>query len=408
MRVGELTPGMVLAQAVLDVNGRLLMGDGTCLSDRFINVLKTWGIAEVTVRDEEACAVADVDEGLPEELAAQAQKIAAARFRLNDLDHPFIQEVLYLAVPRLAAHLLEEPLHASHAIPPSSERQDSPLDIEALIGSNPVLGAVPEVLVRLTQVMENPTASPAEVAGIIQNDPGLSAKLLKIVNSALYSFPQRIETISRAVTVIGVQQLSALALGVTVLGLFKDIRREFLNIQDFWRHSLACACGSRALASAMGLPNTERYFVSGLLHDVGLLLFLAQVPERAEQALAASREGFETILDAERSFLGVDHGTAGAALLGNWKLPPSLVQAAGFHHEPSGAVEVRDAAIVHAADFLASALLPGVSGHSLLLPLDPDAFRLLDVPVGVVGLVWERVEDQLYQLESIFLHHAAN
>jgi putative nucleotidyltransferase with HDIG domain len=267
---------------------------------------------------------------------------------------------------------------------------------------------MPEVLGRLAQAMDNPGASPLEVADIIQNDPGLAAKLLKVVNSALYGFPQRIETISRAVTVIGVQQLSALALGLTVMGLFKNIPKDLLDIKDFWRHCLACACGARALASALGLPNTERYFVAGLLHDVGLLLFILHAPEHVRHVLSAVRLNGDSLTAAERRILGVDHGMAGAALLDSWKLPSSLVQAAGHHHEPLSAQEPKDVTIVHTADFMAETLLFGSGGQSIIMPLDQTAFSMLLAPQGVANIVFERVEEQFSHLESIFVSNVPN
>lgn len=405
MKVGELRPGMVLAQAVRDVNGRLLMAVGTCLTERFIGVLKAWGICEVAVEGEPGQGGAS---DLPEELARQAEDIVAARFSLNDIEHPFVQDAFRLAMSRTAdliAHgvAVDRPrVETARTLP---DDPLDPLDLDSLTGSDPSLGAMPEVLAQLAQAMENPGASPVEVAAIIQNDPGLAAKLLKVVNSALYGSAQRIDTISRAVTVIGVQQLSALALGFSVLGLLRDIPRELLDIRNFWRHCLACACGARALASAIGLANTERYFVAGLLHDVGFLLFILHAPRHVRQVMASVRDNGEPLTAAERRILGADHGTAGASLLSSWKLPESLTLAAGHHHDPLCAPDARDVAIVHAADFLAEALLMGSIGQSVVMPLDQAAYSLLDAPSGVADMVYERLEDQLGQLETIFLGH---
>jgi HDOD domain len=224
MKVSELRPGLVLAQAVRDVNGRLLMGEGT-----FLNVLKAWGIAEVHVQGEKACSLADAGDGLPEALAARAQDIAAARLSRNDLSLPFVRDVFHLAVERMGRMLEQgEPLSVPVLKTPcDSEPELPPLDLERLVTTDLPLGAMPEVLARLAQIMENPSASAAEAADIIQCDPGLCAKLLKMVNSPLYGFPQHIDTITRAVTVIGVQQLSALALGVTVMGFSGIFPRPF-------------------------------------------------------------------------------------------------------------------------------------------------------------------------------------
>lgn len=412
MRVSDLRPGLLLASPVRDVNGRLLMSVGTCLNDRYIGVLKAWGIGDVEIQGEGEPEIDGPGEDLPEELVAKARDIVVARLARNDLDNPFIHEVFHLAVARTASLLdrgLQTQLPPSGAPGPApSEESLGPIDLTALTASNPALGAMPEVLGRLAQTMDNPGASPLEVADIIQNDPGLAAKLLKVVNSALYGFPQRIETISRAVTVIGVQQLAALALGLTVMGLFKNIPKDLLDIKEFWRHCLACACGARALASALGLPNTERYFVAGLLHDVGLLLFILHAPEHVRRVLSEVRMSQDSFTSTEQRILGVDHCMAGAALLSSWKLPSSLVQAAGYHHEPLLAQDPKDATIVHVADFMAETLLFGSGGQSVVMPLDQTAFGMLLAPQGIAGTVFERVEEQFSHLESIFVSNVPN
>jgi len=412
MRVCDLRPGLLLASPVRDVNGRLLMSVGTCLNDRYIGVLKAWGVGDVAIQGEGESGLDEPEEDLPEELVAKARDIVTARLARNDPGNSFIHEVSQLAVAR-TAYLLDRGL--SIKLPPSgspgpslSEIPLAPIDLAALTTSNPSLGAMPEVLGRLAQAMDNPGASPLEVADIIQNDPGLAAKLLKVVNSALYGFPQRIETISRAVTVIGVQQLSALALGLTVMGLFRNIPKDLLDIKDFWRHCLACACGARALASALGLPNTERYFVAGLLHDVGLLLFILHAPEHVRRVLSAVRLNGDSLTSAERRILGVDHGMAGAELLLSWKIPSSLVQAAGHHHEPLTALEPKDVTIIHTADFMAETLLFGSGGQSIVMPLDQTAFSMLLAPPGIAGTVYERIEEQFSHLESIFITNVPN
>ncbi|MFP5223729.1 MAG: HDOD domain-containing protein [Acidobacteriota bacterium] len=405
MKVGELRPGMLLSQAVHDVNGRLLMGEGTCLSERFLGVLKAWGIAEVAVQGEKTCTLDEAGDGLPASLVARAQEICAVRLSRSDLDNPAVQDIFRLAVARVG-HLLEkgEPLAPPSLGQPGDDGSDlPPLDLEQLAADDLPMDAVPEVLARLAQLMENPSASSAEAAEIIQCDPGLAAKLLKIVNSPLYGFPQRIDTISRAVTIIGVQQLSALALGVTVMGVFRNIPKDLLDIRQFWQHSLACACGARALASALGLPNTERYFVGGLLHDVGLLFFILHVPERVRLVLSQVRERGENLQAAERRCLGTDHAMAGGVLLSAWHLPMSLMQAAACHHDPLAASVPRDATIVHVADYLAEALYFGSNGQSVLAPLNTAALAMLGPPPGVAAQVAARIEEQLGQLESIFL-----
>lgn len=410
MRVSELQPGMMLAQPVRDVTGRLLVGGGTLMTERVINVLKTWGVAEVDVSGEAATPWApDSVDDIPAVLLHTAQDITSKRLRNNDLNLPFIQDVFRLSSLRLAQRLRSgeaAPDIGQEGIGVDAFEDGTTVSIPVLVACNPSLGAMPEAMSRLTEVIQNPVASPAEVADILQTDPGLAAKVLKLVNSPLYGFHQRIDTISRAVTVIGVKQLSALALGVTVLSIFKDVPEGVIDVRAFWRHCLATGCAARSLASHLGVPNTERFFVAGLLHDVGLMLLYMNVPERARQVLIAARISGLSLVDTERRLLGVDHGQVGGALLASWKLPASLAEAADFHHEPLAAGNVRDAAILHVADFLAEAMGFGSCGLQTIMALNLSAWKYLDAPAGVAQAVCERMESQLENLSAIMLGNA--
>jgi len=400
---------MTLAQPVRDITGRLLVSGGTPLTERTINVLKTWGVAEVDISGEAAIPWAPDNAGdIPPDLLRKAQDITSRRLSNNDLTHSFIQDVFRLASLRLA-----ERLHRGQAAPDSGQagpapvpaEDAAPLSVAALVACNPSLGAMPEAMSRLTEVMQNPVASPAEVADILQTDPGLAAKVLKLVNSPLYGFHQRIDTISRAVTVIGVKQLSALALGISVLSIFKNVPGDYLDVRSFWRHCLATGCAARSLASHLGVPNTERFFVAGLLHDVGLMLLYMNVPERARQVLTTARACGLPLVETEQRLLGTDHGQVGGALMRAWGLPESLTQAAEFHHDPMAAGNVREATVVHVSDFLAEAMGFGSCGPQTLMTLNLPAWKLLDAPAGTAQAVCERMESQLENLSAIMLGH---
>lgn len=408
MRVSELQPGMTLAQPVRDITGRLLVGGGTLMTERTISVLKTWGVAEVDIDGQVATPWAPDDVGdIPPDLLRKAQDITSRRLRNNDLNIPFIQDVFRNASLRLAERLLRgEPApNCAQAVPetPTPSEDAAPLSIPVLVACNPSLGAMPETMSRLTEVIMNAVASPAEVADILQTDPGLAAKVLKLVNSPFYGFHQRIDTISRAVTIIGVKQLSALALGVTVFSIFHDVPEEYLDVRSFWRHSLATGCTARALASHLGVPNTERFFVAGLLHDVGLMLLYMNVPERARQVLTTARANGLALVETEHRLLGTDHGKVGGALLSAWGLPESLTHAAEFHHDPLAAQNIRESAILHVSDFLAEAMGYGSCGLQTIMALNLSAWKYLDAPAGVAQAVCERMETQLENLSGIML-----
>ncbi|MFP5238617.1 MAG: HDOD domain-containing protein, partial [Acidobacteriota bacterium] len=152
------------------------------------------------------------------------------------------------------------------------------------------LATLPQVVIQTLEALKNPNVSYGYVASIIGKDTALSAKLLKLVNSALYSFPEPVETIDRAVTVVGASRLTSLALGVSMINYFADIPHDVLDMRSFWKHCLSCGVLARLLAVTAGHPNEERCFVAGLLHDVGRLIMLKNHPALVAQAIALAGE----------------------------------------------------------------------------------------------------------------------
>ena len=132
------------------------------------------------------------------------------------------------------------------------------MDPSSLVGEDTQLASLPNIFMEITDVLSDPRSSAINIANVISKDPSLSAKLLKIVNSAFYNFPSRIDTISRAVMIIGSKQLSALALGTSIIRIFQDIPSDLVNMKSFWEHSLACGIGARMIASYKNIHNTEQ------------------------------------------------------------------------------------------------------------------------------------------------------
>ena len=138
---------------------------------------------------------------------------------------------------------------------------------------------------RAIDLINDPDASAAEIGDVISEDPALTARLLKIVNSAFYGFPSRIETVSRAITIVGTLELLDLILAASVVKAFSGIPSELVDMDQFWEHSLYTGVTARVLAGRHRAPDTERYFVAGLLHDIGALVLYRQLPRQSRAAL---------------------------------------------------------------------------------------------------------------------------
>jgi HD-like signal output (HDOD) protein len=273
-----------------------------------------------------------------------------------------------------------------------------------LVASCVEVSSLPAVFLRLNEAINSPRSSIIDMSKIIAEDPGLTARLLRLVNSSLYSFPGKIETISRAVVIVGVQQLRELALATSVMKLFEKIPEDLASMESFWAHSVACGLAARILASHRRDPNVERFFVAGILHDVGKLVIYSQSPDLAREALRAAAGNGSLLHEAEAHAIGFDHTFVGRLLVRAWKLPASLEEVAGCHHAPALATRFPvEAAVVHLADILAHVLQLGASGQIVVPPLDPQAWDLLGIPAGSLVLTLEQVERQFSDVLSTLL-----
>jgi HD-like signal output (HDOD) protein len=176
------------------------------------------------------------------------------------------------------------------------------------------------IFTRIDEAVNNPRSSLADIGRIISEDSSLTARLLKIVNSAFYSFPSKIETISRAVTVVGTQQLRDLALATSVMKLFQGIPPDLISMEAFWKHSIACGVAARVRGSKRE-ANIERFFVAGILHDIGRLILHAGSRLDAPHWVVAMPVGIA--LQGRNEELGFDHASLGRVLL-ELELPASL------------------------------------------------------------------------------------
>ncbi len=250
------------------------------------------------------------------------------------------------------------------------------------------LVSLPEVFLRVNEMIDNPHYSAADIGRVISQDAGLTARLLKIVNSSFYGFPGKIDTVSRAITIVGTHELRDLILATSAVKLFAGLPNDVVTMDSFWRHSIGCALVARGLAARRGEPHSERFFVEGLLHDVGSLLIYRKIPELAREALLRASHGNETICQAEQAVMGFDHAAVGGELLRAWKLPTHLEEAVAFHHAPSMARQFpMDAAITHLANIIASAVQFGSSGNRHVAPFESTAWEL----VGLSDVVIEPV-----------------
>lgn len=195
----------------------------------------------------------------------------------------------------------------------------------------PTLSPVATELVRVT---EDPEAHLSQVAGIIESDPALTARLLKIANSAYFGVPRRVATVQQATALLGLNLVRSVALSVAVIQVLDDHIDDRFDLRAFWTHSAAVGIFSSLLARRFRLIKPEEAFVAGLLHDLGRLVLYVWEGEKYFEILKEAETGELPLIELEELYLNASHTWAAKLAMEYWKFPPSLVSPAWLHHQP--------------------------------------------------------------------------
>ncbi len=260
-------------------------------------------------------------------------------------------------------------------------------DFAALLDGNGGLPTLPVVFSRLVDLLSDGTSSAQAIGDVIGADPALSARLLRLANSPYYGIPSRVETISRAVTILGMKELYSLALTVSVISAFKDIPNQLVNMASFWRHSVTCGVIARTIAEIKGLSDRETLFVAGLLHDIGRLLLYQRAPAHAMGVLACARRSGSLLFQAEKEVMGLDHAEIGGQVLRRWRFPERLQDLIQRHHDPQRGLHPLENTIVHFSDVVANALALGTSGEILVPPFQAQGWNAVNLSPEEIALV---------------------
>jgi putative nucleotidyltransferase with HDIG domain len=272
-------------------------------------------------------------------------------------------------------------------------------DLQRIIRRLDDLPTLPRTLLRITELMNDPKTSARDLALIIAEDQVLTARLLRIVNSSFYGFPQRVATVTTAIVLVGFEAIRNLLLTASVFNLFPAKNRQARRLlEQLWDHALGCAAGAKAIGRHLRRERVEELFVAGLLHDIGKIVAMALFPADFTEALRrAEREG-TSIVAAEQALLGFDHTHAGRLLAERWRLPPRLVAAIAGHHHPAAPGADETAAIVHVADIFARALGLGSGGTERVPPVDPAAWQRLKLRTGALDAILAATLDEFDHL----------
>jgi HD-like signal output (HDOD) protein len=217
------------------------------------------------------------------------------------------------------------------------------------------LTSTPNVYFQLKKIIDNPVKSLADAAFVIENDPSLSIRLLKIVNSAFYGFPAKIASIERAMGLIGAEELQNLVLGTVVIDRFMKNPTSLMSMSDFWARSIRCGLIAQKIDVFLGKEFSETIFICGILHNIGQLVFFRKIPKLAKEVhlLIESKENPTDMdeVDFEHQVIGFDHYQTGVELTKLWQLPEVITKSIQLHTYPDNVEKYHKlASIIRLAD----------------------------------------------------------
>lgn len=272
--------------------------------------------------------------------------------------------------------------------------------------------SLPQIVTEVQKEVDSLYSSPATLEPLLEKDTALTARLLKLANSSLYGFASKIDTVSQALTMVGLAQLRDLLMGSAVAKAFRGISPDLVDMASFWRHSVACGICARQLATRRGERNAERFFVAGIMHDIGRLVLLQNLPDKVKLSLEMVAKERMPITDAETKVLNFNHADMGANILKLWRLPENLGEVIRMHHHPIPTSKYFiDASILHFSDVLVDTMGLGGSGEgieSMTLPESVMQTGLFSDMDNLLAILMEEVEVMQEDVVKEFLAEDAH
>lgn len=267
------------------------------------------------------------------------------------------------------------------------------------------LPTLPTIYASLSEAISDPHTSNEQLAKIISADQASIFKILKIANSSFFGLRGRIDTISQAILFLGFNEIRNIVFALSIMNFFPKEKQTF-NFKpiDFWAHSIATGIITRKIGAALGIKNLESFFIGGILHDIGKLVFLEFAKKEYTRVVELVDSKNCLIKDAEKEIFNMDHSRAGYLLAEKWKLPANIQNVIYYHHNGYiGSEKDFLVAAVHAGDILARTLELGYPGDNLIPRLSSKACEILNLPYGFFSSIVKSVQEDFKHLIEIML-----
>jgi putative nucleotidyltransferase with HDIG domain len=260
------------------------------------------------------------------------------------------------------------------------------------------IATLPEITIKIIELVEDPDSTAGDLHKIIANDPALCARVLKVVNSAFYGLPGQIGSINRAIVLLGLNAVKNIAIAASLAKLFRGGRLcPQFSARDLWTHSIAVAATVKLLSDTLKLGLADEAFLAGLMHDIGIMVEMQAFRSKLGEVFDYADQHKCGFMVAEQQVIGATHEDLGKALCEKWKFPRSFAFVTGHHHNPM-AIEAESrllTSLVYIADVLASRAQIGYSDTPPNLELDPEV-------VKSVGLTPAQIEQVTLAIPEAF------
>ncbi|MFO7760033.1 MAG: HDOD domain-containing protein [Thermodesulfobacteriota bacterium] len=257
------------------------------------------------------------------------------------------------------------------------------------------LSTLPAVVAKLTRMAEDPETTSEQMGKVLAKDHIMAAKLLKLVNSSFYGFPQKISSLTSAIILLGFNVIKSLIISSSIFELMEEQDIEL------WEHSLACAVACNVLAKHLGVSDPEEISTAGLIHDIGKVSIKMGLPEAYAEIGRFSEKKGVSRYKAEQAVLGLNHAEAGGWLAKNWNLPAKLREPVTFHHTPAQVKDEKMATtIVHFSNIIVRGMGYGHGPDIWVPPLDKQAWDMLSLSARDLDEIIEAVEERLWEVKG--------
>lgn len=277
------------------------------------------------------------------------------------------------------------------------------MPIDEIIEKIHSLPTLPSVVMVLNQRLSSDHTSSGDVAEIIERDHALASQVLRLANSSFFGLRSKVSSIRQAVSLMGFSTIGNLALATSVLQHFSSVGDTAFKPKLFWQHSIAVAAASKRLAEIFRLEQRDEAFTAGLLHDIGVMIFLCWMKEDFTRMLKLQEENGISVLEAERKVFSLTHTEVGMHLGEHWHFPKSLVDSIRWHHEPNRSKEYSDlVSTIHLADILINGLDLGCDGSHYFMPLAPEIWRKFELTTDRLDQIIPAILDDAVKANALF------